>query len=76
MIDRFLAGGYDPVAFSVDLEDLLMEVIPEIEEENPMLAQELRNEFPFICADYEMGEDPSDFMKNVKAEYDRIEALI
>lgn len=71
MIEDFLNGKYDPLDFSYDLPDALIDHHAEIDEISPGLYAILSDELPEICADYERGADPAPFMAAVKREYER-----
>lgn len=71
MIREFLAGSYDPLAFSYDLPFCLCEYYDDMHSEDPTITELLNEELPEICADYERGADPAPFMAAVKREYER-----
>ncbi len=71
-IDKFLSGNYDPVDFSFDLPDMIVDNYKFIERENPKIAKELDDTFPEICAEFERGFDPAPFREKIKSAYKRI----
>lgn len=71
MMLRFLAGEYDPLEFSFDFPDYLVEHYDEMAAANPGRTDILNDELPEICADYERGEDPAKFIARVQREYER-----
>ena len=72
MFALFFDGAYDPVEFSLDLETYLFEHYDEMMREDPVLTEELNDNFPDICASFERGADPTPFIKAIKKEYERI----
>lgn len=71
MINDFLAGTYEPFAFSADLPDCLCEYYDDMYAENPVITKILNEDLPEICADYEPGLDPAPFREAVRKEYER-----
>ena len=71
MIENFLDGEYDPLDFSYDLPEALIDHHAEIDKTAPGLYAILSDELPEICADYERGADPVPFMAAVRKEYER-----
>ena len=63
MIIRFLKGEGDPWEFSFALEDSLIRLYDQMYEVNPQATLILNNDLPDICAEYELGQDPSSFRK-------------
>ena len=76
MIERFLAGEYDPLRFSVEFPHALVVYGDEAERENPRAIELLEWNFPEICVEYERGDDPEPFRKRVAEEYERVKADI
>lgn len=71
MLEEFLVGNYDPLDFSYDFPEALIEHHTEIDETAPGLYAILSDKLPEICADYERGADPAQFIEAVKLEYTR-----
>lgn len=69
MIMDFLAGSYDPLDFSYDLPDLLIQKYDEVENKDATVNSILNENLPEICAEYERGEDPTYFMSQVYGEF-------
>ena len=63
---NFILNHYDPLDFSYDLPDMLVEKYDEIELINPNVNSILNDNLPEICADYERGMDPSEFIDSVR----------
>lgn len=76
MIEEFIFGKYEPLAFSYDFPDYLIEHYNEMLTENEIVTELLNENFPDICAEYERGKEPSGFIENVKKEYDTIKAAM
>lgn len=76
MIEEFLAGNYDPLRFSFDLQDLLCDEYEAMKSENEKVTAALNKDFPEICDTYEPGDDPEPFMKLVAAEYEKVKKVI
>lgn len=74
MINEFLNGEYDPLDFSYDFPDFLIENYDflENENENEIINEALNDNLPEICAEYEIGADAENFKGEVQAEYERI----
>ena len=68
MVNDFLNNRYEPLDFSYDFPDFLIEHYDEMEEENKTINAVLNENMPEICADYEMGENPDYFKERVKEE--------
>lgn len=71
MLERFIAGGYDPLDFSYDFPSDVVDHGDELREENPALLEILDDNLPEICAEYERGMDPRPFIDAVRKEYER-----
>lgn len=71
MIDDFLNGKYDPLEFSYDFPDFLIDKYEIMERENNAVNDILNENMPEICAEYEMGADAGEFKQKVKSEYER-----
>lgn len=76
MLVEFIAGNYDPLDFSYDFPEALIDHHTEIDETAPGLYAILSDELPEICADYERGADPAPFIAAVKREYERVLAAL
>ena len=74
MIEKFISGKYEALAFSYDLPDYLIEHYDNMLAENKNVTDLLNENFPDICAEYERGQDPSGFIENVRKEYEYIKA--
>lgn len=72
MIISFLHYGYDPLQFSHDLPDVIVDNYDKLEKYDPIIAKKLDDTFPDICSEYEMGDDPTELREKVKTEYKRI----
>lgn len=70
MIKNFIDGKADPVEFSVALPEKLIQNYDSMLKENKAATDILNEELPDICAEYEPGEDPAQFIKAVKKEYE------
>ena len=71
-IQDFLNGKVDALDFSYDLQSLLSAQCKNIDEEDPKVCQLLHDELPFICDEYEMGDDPERFKSKIRKEFERI----
>ncbi len=69
MIDDFLAGNYDPLAFSYDLPVVLVEQLSNVFPVNEELAQRMNDELPDVCDMYEDGDDPEPFKAKMREVY-------
>ena len=69
---KFIGGAYDPLQFSYDLPDLIVDNYDELKRYDEKLAKRLDDTFPEICAEYERGDDPKPFRKRVREEYEAI----
>lgn len=76
MVERFLAGEYDPLQFSVEFPHALVVYGDEAERENPKAMELLEWNTPEICDTYEPGDDPEPFMKRIAAEYEKVKKVI
>lgn len=72
MILKFLGGNYDPLEFSYDLPDLIVDNYEDLKRYDPGLAKKLDDTFPEICAEYERGDDPTAMSEKVRRAYERI----
>lgn len=71
MINEFLNGEYDPLDFSYDFPDFLIENYDALENEDEIINEALNDNLPEICAEYEIGADTENFKDEVRAEYER-----
>ena len=71
MIKNFLAGNYEPLAFSYDLPEVLIKNYDEMNNENEIITKILNEELPDICAEYEEGMDSTEFEEKVRKEYEK-----
>nr|DAX81079.1 MAG TPA: hypothetical protein [Caudoviricetes sp.] len=69
---KFIGGAYDPLQFSYDLPNLIVDNYDELKRYDEKLAKRLDDIFPEVCAEYERGDDPEPFRKKVREEYERI----
>ena len=76
MIDEFLAGEYDPLAFSYDLPLELLDQLGKIFPVNEELAQLMNDELPEVCDMYEYGDDPEPFKAKMREVYERIKQAV
>ena len=76
MMLQFIEGNYDPLEFSMDLEDFFANHYDEMERENKNITDYFNEDLPEICAEYEHGEDPTDFKAKVKEQYDKALLLL
>ena len=72
MINEFLNGEYDPLDFSYDFPDFLIENYDVLENEDRAINEILNDNLPEICAEYEIGADTENFKDEVRAEYERV----
>lgn len=72
MIEEFIANRYEPLDFSYDFPDYLIEHYDEMLEEDRDKTAILNEELPDICAEYERGMDPTEFIEKVKIEYNKV----
>ena len=72
MIKEFIANRYEPLDFSYDFPDYLIEHYDEMLEEDRDKTAILNEELPDICAEYERGMDPTEFIEKVKIEYNKV----
>ncbi len=71
MINDFLNDKYDPLEFSYDFPDFLIDKYEIIERENRAVNDILNDDMPEICAEYEIGANADEFKRKVKSEYER-----
>lgn len=71
MINEFLNGEYDPLDFSYDFPDFLIENYDALENEDEIINEALNDNLPEICAEYEIGADTENFKDEVRTEYER-----
>lgn len=71
MIKNFLVGNYEPLAFSYDLPDVLINKYDDMLKENEEVTKILNEDLPEICAEYEEGMDIQEFKTKVKKEYEK-----
>ncbi len=76
MIDRFLAGNYDPLEFSYDLPWELVQQLGKVFPVNKELAQRMNDELPTVCDMYEYGDDPEPFKAKMKEAYDYVKEAL
>lgn len=76
MVERFLAGQYDPLRFSAEFPRALVEYGDEAEMENAKAMELFEQDIPEICADYERGENPDLFMRRIRAEYEKVKKVL
>lgn len=75
-IQEFLDGKVDALDFSYDLQSLLCEQCKNMDKEDSNVCQLLHDELPFICDEYEMGDDPEPFRDKIRKEFERIKAIM
>jgi hypothetical protein len=71
MLCAFLNGEYDPLDFSYDFPDFMIENYEIMERENKLVNDIFNDNIPEICAEYEFGENPDEFKKNIRNEYEK-----
>lgn len=71
MITDFLNDKYDPLMFSYDFPNFMIEQYEAMEQENKAVNNVFNDDIPEICADYEMGEPSDEFKTRIRAEYER-----
>lgn len=76
MIDEFLAGEYDPLAFSYDLPLELLEQLGKVFPVNKELARRMNDELPEVCDSYEYGDDPEPFKERVRKVYEYVKEAL
>ncbi|MDR2024377.1 MAG: hypothetical protein LBQ71_14290 [Hungatella sp.] len=69
MIENLILGQFDPLDFSYEFPDYLVENYEEMLSEDRKMTELLNENFPEICADFERGADEKKFISNVKKEY-------
>ena len=69
MLEKFIDGKYDPLAFSFEFPDYLVNHYEEMNEENKDINSILNEDLPDICAEYERAMDPTEFIKKVRNIY-------
>ena len=72
MINEFLNGEYDPLDFSYDFPDFLIENYDVLENEDRAINEILNDNLPEICAEYEIGADTENFKDEVRAGYEGV----
>ena len=72
MVEKFLADEYDPLEFSYDLPDYIVDNYEAISKENESLAKELDDTFPELCAEYERGTNSETFKQKIQIAYEEI----
>lgn len=75
-IQDFLNDKVDALAFSYDMQSLLFEQCDCMDKENSKVCQLLHDELPFICDEYEMGDDIEQFKTKIRKEFERIKATM
>lgn len=76
MVERFLNGEYEPLSFSFDFPDAIIEHWDDGVKENSAVMEIFNDEFPEICADFERGADPHPFMERIATEYERAKRVL
>ena len=82
MIKNFLDGNYDPMEFSYDLPNELVDSYDKMEKENKELTQLLNEEIPDICSWYDPDSNEegclneNQFKEKIKIEYEKALELI
>ena len=76
IINEYLTNPTNPSAFSLKLEDSLFDLYDKMIMENQDLADELNENFPDICAEYEQGYDENKYYQLVKKEALRVENVL
>lgn len=71
IIERFLERGHDPVDFSYFLPSEVVKHGDELRKQNPKLLSVLDGDLPEICANFDLDEDPEEFIEAVRKEYER-----
>lgn len=72
MVEMLLEGEYDPLRFSIDFPDSVIENWNEGLKENHLVMEIFDDKFPDICAAYERGENPQAFIEQISMEYERV----
>ena len=76
MIESMLQGEYSPWEFSYAFPEKLIKYEDVLAQENPVLFDEVQENFPDICSELEDDEDSYEIFKEiVKKEYDRVKAF-
>ena len=70
MVEKFLVDEYDPLAFSYDLPDYIVDNYEDICRDNGFLAKKMDDTFTEICAEYENGRNPEPFKQKIQAAYE------
>lgn len=68
MIRQFLNGAYDPMQFSLDMEEFLNDQYDAMHEENPNLTEFLNEDIPELCAECEPGMDFTEFRQKIEVQ--------
>ncbi len=69
MFERLFSGNYDPLQFSLDMEDYFYENYYEIKKENSKIAKIFNSNLPELCADGEPGFDATNMIQGLKKIY-------
>ncbi len=72
LIEKYLYDGYDAVAFSWELQDLIVDNYSKLRAENEMIAKRLDDVFPELCSEYERGFPVEPFKEKIKTAYESI----
>lgn len=75
MFDALFNGEYDPLEFSVDMEDFLFKNYDIMHNENFEVAHYLNQDVPDLCAEGEPNFDPTHMITELKKIYDVAKAM-
>lgn len=75
MFDDLFSNHYDPLQFSLDMEQYLLDNYKEMLTENKEVTDLLNANVPDICSEGEPGFDPTNMIASLKVEYEKAKAL-
>ena len=76
MINNYLENPNNPLEFSLNLENILFDLYDQMIQDDKKMTDELNENLPEICAEYEQGYDENQYYQLVKNEIIRIENVI
>lgn len=76
MLEGLFDRTYDALDFSFEFQDYLCGKYAKMYKDNPRLTELLNENMPEITDIMERGMDPEPFIQQVKAEYERIIAIL
>ena len=76
MVEMLIKGEYDPLRFSFDFPDAIIEHWDIGEKENANIMKIFDDKIPDICAEFERGSDSKLFVEKIKTEYKRVKNLL